>query len=52
MMDGKAIARSIFNNHPFFKYSGWQPFGWDWRTFGILYPRSAAILREALYNAL
>ena len=48
MRDKKAIARAIFRNHPFFRYAGYQMFGWDWRTFGLLYPRSAMVLREAL----
>ena len=46
MTDKKAIAKAIFKNHPFFQ--GYAMFGWDWRTFGLLYPKSARILREAL----
>lgn len=42
-------ARSIRRNHPFFQDGGtW--FGWDWQTFRVCYPRSAAILWAELYG--
>jgi hypothetical protein len=47
-LDHAAIAKSIFRNHPFFKYAGYQPWGWDWQTFGACYPRSCKILRYCL----
>lgn len=48
MTDPLAVAKSIRRNHPFFKYAGYQPWGWDWQTFRACYPRGARILYQAL----
>lgn len=45
----KAVAKSIFRNHPFFRTGGL--YGWDWATFGVCYPESARILWRALYGS-
>ena len=41
-----AILRAIRRNHPFFRYAGYQPWGFDMPTFRVCYPRSARIWRE------
>ncbi len=38
------ILKSIWRNHPFFN-SGGGAFGYDFPTFRVCYPRSAAIYR-------
>ena len=45
--EAKAILRSILKHHPFFRYAGYQPWGWDFRTFALLYPYGAMIYRKA-----
>ncbi len=42
----RACWKSVLRNHPFFKYSGYQPWGWDWPTFHACYPNDARRLRE------
>ena len=43
-----SVAKAIFRNHPFFQSGGL--YGWDWATFRVCYPRSAAILWSELYG--
>ena len=47
----RAVWKAILRNHPFFRYAGYQPWGFDWATFNACYPRSAKILREAIRTA-
>ena len=47
--DAKAIWRCIVRRHPFFRQSGYQPFGWDYRTlYACGYVRTAMILRRCV----
>lgn len=45
----RAIWKSILRNHPFFKHSGYQAFGYDLRTMVACgYQRAADVLAYAI----
>ena len=42
--DAYAISQSIWRR--LHVVGGYQPYGWDWPTLRLLYPRMAQVLRQ------
>lgn len=44
--EARAIEKAIWRYLS--KAGGYQPYGWDWPTLRMLYPRIAAVLKACL----